>query len=351
MRRRKPEEKPPEEKPPEEGKPEEAKPEDGAVDISELLRKHFNPRPSSPHSLLANLLPIEKDPSILIYGPTKIGKTRLAVWEAAALARELNRRVRVLITESNMEESDFMDLLSICMYHNVMCVMEKYDNLAGLRRYIERVTKDVWRKSKTGELDKVERVYVVDSVTALSEMVTANLPEGLLENPQTAIAYHNPYQIAIIDPLRRLISHFSLAGYLIMVSHETQTRGEPYNPRVEDIKSKPRYTSAGRYKDDAEVFMGENTFNALKGEKCRAWRGTKALVVVRSRRNPESEGLGLSFQFKRVTGHAEGALVAEAELGSATFSFIPADMLEKGEPRRIKYYALVPEIVCGPVQV
>jgi hypothetical protein len=326
-----------------------------AKDVLEFIRSSFNVRmrPTSQYSVIGKILPIESEPAILIYGPSKTGKTRIAMWEASALAREMNRRVLALFTEANMEMNDFADLLYMCMYHNVYCELVKLDHLKGIRYFINKLQRTITSTAKKNpeELEKMARVYIIDSMTALSELVTSSLSEGILDNPQTVLAYQNPYQIAIIDPLRRVISQHILSGFLIMTAHETQTRGEPYNPKVPQVKAKPRYISAGRYKEDAEIYFTDNIFDSLKTCKETAsgnWRRMRALVTVRSRRNPDSEGRGIAIEFTRVTGSVEGKIEVEESVGSVTYRFIPADMLEEGEAVPLKYSSLVPQIRCGP---
>lgn len=327
-----------------------------AKDVLEFIKEAFNvkTRPNSPHSVIGKILPIESEPAVLIYGPSKTGKTRLAIWEAAALAREMNRRVLAIFTEANMELNDFADLLYMCMYHNVQCELVKLDHLKGIRYFINKIQSTIQRtaKKKPEELEKFARVFVIDSMTALSELVTSSLSEGILDNPQTTIAYQNPYQIAIVDPLRRVIAQHLLSGFLIMTAHETQTRGEPYNPKVPQVKAKPRYMSAGRYKDDAEVYFTDNIFDSLKTCKDTSsgnWRGMRALVTVRSRRNPDSEGKGIAIELVRVEGSVEGKVEVEEGVGNVVYRFIPADMLDENQtPVKLRYSSLVPQIRCGP---
>jgi len=330
-----------------------------AQDVFELLKTMtgVKSRPTSPHSVLGQILSIESEPAVLIYGPSKVGKTRLAMWEAAALAREMNRRVLALCTEANMDQDDFGDLLSMCMYHNVFCELVKLEFLGEIRKFINKLQRSIINAGKENaeELNNLPRVFIIDSMTSLSELVTASLSEGILDNPQSMLAYQNPFQIAIIDPLRRVIAQHLLSGFLIMTAHETQTRGEPYNPKVPQVKAKPRYMSAAVYKEDAEVYFTDNVFESLRTCKDTSggnWRGMRALVTVKSRRNPDYEGRGVAIEMTRVEGSINGAAQFEIEKGRVTYRFTPADMLPEGvTPVKLKYNSLVPQLRCGPKQI
>jgi len=319
-------------------------------------------RKTSNKSILSRLIPLEEEPAILIYGPSKTGKTRLAAWEGAALGSVLNRRLLIILTESNVEDSDFADLLSICMHHNVHCEIVKLDHLQGIRKYIRKFTTTITRTARKTqeELEMMPRVVVLDSLTALSELVTSSLSDGLLENPQTLIAYQNPFQIAVVDPIRRVLSTHILNGYLIVTAHETQTRGEPYNPAVPRVKAKPRYASAGRYKEDVEVYFTndvkefDDMFQCAAGKDAMKKENRKyarVLVVVRARRHPDAEGKALSIVFERVEGEAVGSLSIESVAGSVTYSFTPADMAGDAPVKRFRYNAIVPVPLCGPRKV
>lgn len=338
---------------------EEKEVDNDAVDISQFLSQ-LQPqiRTSSPYSLINKLLPIENHPATMIYGPSKVGKTRISMWEATALARVMNRKILAVFTESNMEKSDFADLLGMCMYHNVQCELVKLDHLKGIVYYIDKINRTVMNiaKKHPEELSKQPTVYVIDSITALSELVTSSLSASLLSNPTSTIPHQNQYQIAVIDPLRRVVAENIISGYLILTAHETQTRGEPYNPNVPFVKAKPRYVSAGKYKEDAEIYFTDQIPDSLKTCKDTAsgnWRGMRAVVVVRSRRNPETEGKGLAFEFVKVNGSVKGNLEVERGVGNVVYRFTPEDMIEEEDvtPVKLKYSVLVPQIRCGPKKI
>lgn len=330
------------------------------TDLVKLMEDIFGipPRPTPKTSVIANILPTSSEPAILLYGPSKSGKTRLIIHEAAAHAAAMNRKLLAIYSEPNMEPHDFATIVSACAYHNVYCELLKLDRIDAIRKIINKVTSFLTdkrrKKIKLEEFD-LPSVFIIDSLTSLSELITAQLSEAMLENPQGLLAYHNPYQIAIIDPLRRLVA--TSQAMLFTVAHETQTRGEAYNPNVPKIKAKPRYVSSAKYKEDAEVYMTDtppsnNLTTCEKLKEAKKKYAIRYLVTVRSRRCLECEGKGIAVALVPKSGVVRAQIEYSFEPGYVIVRFAPEDMAtDKSKVREYPYTALVPEIVCGPKQI
>jgi len=357
------------------------------IDIHEVFaRKNIIPEPPET-SILKNLVSIVSEPAIVLFGPTKGGKTRLAAWEATALATKLNRRVLFILTEPNIEDEDIADILSICAYHNVSCELHRLDHLSGIRYFTERMLKDVERAMKKSEdTSNYARVVVVDSVTGISNLVISGLSESLIESgAPTTLPYVYPWVIRILDPLRRVLSKTYLNGYLIMTAQETGLRGETYVPGLQ-IKSKPKYAGAAQYYEDLEVYVGlpKNMPDSL--QTCNETKTDKTeyrpLIVAYSRRNPQSIGMGLAFKFVRYdpdvaitqkrsrrkrkeeqeqqqeAGQQEqqlivyGRIETSQSMGTLIVKFIPKDMLaDESLATPIVVRPLIPVVGCGPKKV
>jgi len=355
------------------------------IDIHEVFARK-NIIPEAPEtSILKNIVPIVSEPAIVLFGPTKGGKTRLAAWEATALATKLNRRVLFILTEPNIEDEDIADIISICGYHNVACELHRLDHLSGIRYFTERMLKDVERAMRKSEdMSYYARVVVVDSVTGISNLVISGLSESLVESgAPTTLPYVYPWIVRILDPLRRVLSKTYLNGYLIMTAQETGLRGETYVPGLQ-IRSKPKYAGAAQYYEDLEVYVGlpRNVPDSL--QTCEETKADKAeyrpLIVAYSRRNPQSIGTGLAFKFVRYGPDVAvaqkrgrrrkkeeqqeqtqqqqeqltvyGRIETSVGMGSLTVKYIPKDMLgDENLATPIVIRPLVPVIGCGPKKV
>lgn len=321
--------------------------------LKDMLKAKDRPRPED--SILNSILDISITPAPLLYGPSKAGKTRLIVWEASTIAKHLDRQVLILHTESNIELEDITDMLYICAYHNVMCNIIRVKSLQGARNIVnklhrEYVTRYVKKKEMAGD---IPRVFVLDSITSLSEMVLSTLNDDLLSNVPATISYQNTRQVSIIDPIRRILTDPKINGFLLATAHETVTRGVAYNPRVTLVKSKPRYVSAGKYKLDAEVYFADvlpEELRTCKATKSGEWKDKRGLIVVKNRREPNTEGRGVAISLSRVWGYTRGMLKTEDASGYSSYMFIPEDMAES-ESKTVQYNAIVPSIVCGPKNV
>jgi len=311
----------------------------------------FQPRPRAQDSIV-DALTSTVEPSVLIFGPSKTGKSRLAAFEAVIHAQLMNKKLYAIYSEPNIEAEDFADIVSLCAHYKVSCEIVKMDRIEGIRKFVKKVTSFIFdkrrKKIRLEDFD-LPSVVLIDSITALSEMVTASQTESMLENPQGLGAYHNPYQIAILDPLRRLVSISRAMMY--MVAHETQTRGVPYNPRIPSITAKPRYVSAGRYKEDLEVYMTDVPLSSSLTERMRELKregkAARFLTVVRSRRCIECEGRVAVFYFEEVEGRAKGYIEHSIEPVSVTIKYVPEEMAEGKENEKvteIPYRALIPRI-------
>jgi len=356
------------------------------IDLHEMFaRKNIIPEPPET-SILKNLVPIVSEPAIVLFGPTKGGKTRLAAWEATALATKLNRRVLFILSEPNIEDEDIADIISMCAYHNVACELHRLDHLSGIRQFTERMLKDVERAMKKAEdISTYARVVVVDSITGISNLVISGLSESLVESgAPTTLPYVYPWIVRILDPLRRVLSKTYLNGYLIMTAQETGLRGETYVPGLQ-IKSKPKYAGAAQYYEDLEVYVGlpKNMPDSL--QTCNETKNDKEyrpMIVVHSRRNPQCIGYGLAFKFVRYgpevtpqkrsrsrkkkeeqeqqqeSSQQEQQLVVYGRIemsqgmGSLVVRFTPKDMLaDESLATPIVIRPLIPVIGCGPKKV
>lgn len=288
-------------------------------------------RPYSTDSILASLTNIGVHPSILLFGPTKAGKTRLAVWEACKQATVLNRRVLGIFVESNMETPDFLQLLAMCAHHRVACEFVKINHIRSLRYYIKNLVDKLSRGVKKDEAELWYRVYVVDSLTGMSELVLHQLGPNLLDNPRTFNVYFNAWQMDLIDAIRRLVSDDMLAGYMFMVAHETKKVGDK---EVSDnpVNAKPRYSNEARYKTDLELYLTNAIPEKLVTKKVKQkarGRPLRALVVASARRAQDDVGAGLLFVWKTIEGEAEGVLLRATSGSRTVYMYVPADMIEE----------------------
>ena len=322
-------------------------------ELDTLLGFKSRPEPAE-DSVLAKLVPVHENPALVLYGPSKAGKTRLIAWEGATLAKTLNRRMLAILTESNVEISDIKDVLYACMYHRIACEVLKLDSVTGVRSYVKRIQTSLNRTLRKGEdLETFPQVIVIDSLTALSELVMESLSDSVLQaGGSTLVPYVNPAQTVIVNPIRRILNAFYLNGYFLMVAHEMQTRGEPYNPAVPVIKAKPRYTGASQYKEDLEIYFARELPEALRTCKVTsekgAWRKMRGLVVVWSRRHPESEGRGVAISMERAEVVVAGATTAKTGPGSTTYVYVPEDMASSEDTKEIVARPLIPRVTCGP---
>lgn len=322
--------------------------------LDELLSRK-NVLPDVENSLLATLFPLQSEPSVVIYGPSKAGKTRLAAWEATAIASKLNRRVEFILTESNIEQEDIRDILAACIYNNVACTVTRFDHVLGLDRFIRNQENLVSKAIKNEDIDNIPRVYVFDSLTSLGILVMEKAPAGVVlegGGSPTTLPYIYPALARIINPIRRMLSSSYLNGYMIMTAQEMQLRGETYVPGT-GVKSKPRYIGVAQYNDDAEVYLGppgsfpeRNVCDDAKKmrEVCRP------LIVALSRRNPEYNGASLIFTFERSSEVVrEGVLEISTDIGGKTFTYTPKDLASKASlADSISVSPLMPKIICKP---
>ena len=351
------------------------------ISLEEMLkldRTEIVPEPPE-DSVLNQLLPVVKEPSIVIYGPTKGGKTRLSAFEATALATKVNRRVSFILTESNLEQEDIRDILSACIYHNVYCILQRFDHLRGLSVFTSKLDRTIMKaikKEDESELELIPRVFVIDSITSLANLVLEGLPENILDaGAPTTLPYVYPRITKVINPLRRLMSADYLNGYLIMTAHETQLRGEYYAPGT-NIKSKPKYSGAAQYNDDTEIYLGATrdlpdslkTCNAVKDNPSKF----RPIIVATSRRHPDRIGQGVAVTFIRY-GEEEitisrrsgkttygsrtpfvgrGLITSRRDVGGVVYEYIPIDMMgDESEAREIEVKPLIPVVGCGPKYV
>jgi len=363
------------------------------VDLSEVFSRRSVISEPPEDSVLKEVLPIHSEPGIVIYGPTKSGKTRLAAWEATALATKLNRRVVFLLTESNVEQEDVGDILAACAYHSVFCEVHRFDHVKGLANFVSKMERNfssVLKRDKESEaerrakLELMAKVAVIDSVTGMANLVVEGLSETLLEAGSSSILqYIYPNLTKVVNPLRRLLSAEYLNGYLIMVAHEMHLRGGTYSPGT-GVKSKPRYMGAVQYNDDAEVYLGSpgEMPDALASEEVRqSISHYRPLITVLSRRNPGYVGTGLAVRFvrlgeeplpvrkkrKKKDGQEEqqepppppppphetyGLVEKISTVGGAIYVYTPKDMLaDESQAKKIIARPLMPVVGYGPRKV
>ena len=345
------------------------------LDLDEMFSRKSIISEVPKDSVLGEIIPIQSEPAIVIYGPTKGGKTRLTAWEATALATKLNRRVLFLLTESNIEQEDIRDILSSCVYHNVFCEIQRFDHLRGLVAFTYRLDREIQKAIKRenlAELELVPRVIVIDSLTSMANLVLEGLSENIVESgASTTLPYVYPRITKVINPLRRLLSAEYLNGYLFMVAHETQLRGEYYVPGT-NIKSKPKYAGAAQYSDDAEVYLGATRDLPDTLKTCEEVRNNvskyRPLITAMSRRHPDYTGVGVAIRFERLGGtnitvkrgrkkeeisgepYVGYGLVEKASSpGGVIYRFTPKDMLgDESLAKQIVARPLIPIKGCGP---
>lgn len=335
--------------------------EPDVIDISsELTRKKIlDVQPEQ--SMLGKVLDVSVEPSIIIYGSTKTGKTRLVAWEGAVLATKLNRRAVFVLTEPNVEDEDVKDIVYSCMYHGVLCEIHKFESPRSVSNFIVK-TESLLSKKKI-DYSQAPRVFVVDSVTALANLVIELLPHNIVESGSpTALPYIYPVVTKFFNRIRKLISTGNLGGYLLMTAHEMSLRGEKYVPYL-PVKAKPRFSGVVQYMDDAELYLSP-CLDALECEEGKKYEGLRSLVTVNSRRVPISIGNAVAFTFMRLSELSEVGkkrkkapgekIVVEGlfEKSEDEYRYIPKDMLPD-EKLAKRYVAdpLVPVLVCGPKNI
>lgn len=348
------------------------------VDLDEMFSRRTVVSEVPEDSVLGEIIPIQSEPAIVIYGPTKGGKTRLAAWEATALATKLNRRVMFLLTESNVEQEDIRDILSACVYHNVYCEIQRFDHLRGLVAFTYRLDRDIQkaiRKENMSELELIPRVIVIDSITSMANLVIEGLSDNVVESgAPTTLPYVYPRITKVVNPIRRLLSAEYLNGYLFMVAHETQLRGEVYVPGT-NIRSKPKYAGSAQYNDDAEIYLGATRDLPDSLKTCEEVRNNVAqyrpLITALSRRHPDYIGVGAAIRFIRLGGttvtvkrgrkreevtgepyEGYGLVEKSNNPGGVVYRFTPVDMLgDESLAKKIVARPLKPVIGCGPKKV
>ena len=350
------------------------------VNLDEMFsRKSIIAEPPE-DSVLRHIVPIQSEPAIVLYGPTKGGKTRLAAWEATALATKLNRRVLFLLSESNIEQEDIRDILAACVYHNVYCHIERFDHLRGLVAFTQKFDRDFQRavrKESSSELELMPKVVVIDSITSMANLVVEGLSENIVESgAPTMLPYIYPRITKVINPIRRLLSAEYLNGYLIMVAHETQLRGEVYVPGT-GVRSKPKYAGSAQYNDDTEIYLGTPRELPDSLKTCEEVRNNaphyRPLITAISRRHPEYIGIAVAIRFVRfgegeitikrgkkkekVSGEQQqfvgyGVVEKSSGPGGTTYKFTPKDMLgDESQAKQILAKPLIPVVGCGPKAV
>lgn len=330
------------------------------IDISaELTRKKILDAVPE-HSVLGKIIDVAVEPSIIIYGPTKVGKTRLAGWEGSLLASKLNRRAVFILTEPNVEDEDIKDIMYSCMYHNVLCEVHRFDSPRSVSNFIIK-TESYLSKRKI-DVAQAPRVYVVDSVTALANLVIELLPHNIVESGSpTTLPYIYPVVTKFFNRVRKLVSAGNLSGYLLMTAHEMNLRGDKYVPGL-PVKAKPRFSGVVQYMDDVEVYLSP-CLSEVECEESRKYDNLRSLVTVNSRRAPATVGNAIAIAFMRLSEiqqdekrrkkkqQYEEKVIREGlfEKSENEYKFIPKDMLAD-EKLAKKYVAdpLVPVVVCGP---
>lgn len=333
---------------------------------------------SHEQSVFAKLLKAP-EPSMLIFGPSKAGKSHLAVWEACALASGLNRNLSIIITEPNIESSDIQDYLHACAYFNVRCDINPIDELETLSYFIQKLERHAKKAIRENQINNISRVYVLDSISAIANSAIASLSPSIKEaGTQSILQYGYPYIFSVAFPLRKIIKDYYLNGYLIMTSEEGGTRGENYTSGI-NVKAKPKYVNPVKYDDDAEFYITAEgnafpqllTNDEVKNNK-KIYRG---LVVVTDRRNPDDIGNAVAMRFIKIGEQApprsrkkkqeqeqqEAEIKKEIRRGIITrddndygsvFSYIPEDMLDdKNSAEEIEIHPLMPVIGSGPKNI
>lgn len=331
--------------------------EPDVIDISsELVTKKKILESVPEASVIGKVIDLSVEPSIILYGPTKIGKTRLAAWEGATLASKLNRRAVFILTEPNVEEEDVRDIIYSCMYHNVYCEVHRFESPRSVSNFIIRT--EGYLSKKKLDVAQAPRVFVVDSVTALANLVIELLPHNIVESGSpTTLPYIYPVITKFFSRIRKLISVSNLNGYLLMTAHEMSLRGDKYVPHL-PVKAKPRFSGVVQYMDDVEVYMSP-CLDALECEEGRKYDGLRSIVTVNSRRVPSSVGNAVAFAFMRLSEIPEGKRKKKAEekvireglfeKSDSEYKYIPRDMLaDENLAKRYVVNPLVPVIICGP---
>jgi len=320
-------------------------------------------RPDPEGSVLAKLVPLPLHPSVLLYGHSKVGKTRLMIYETAVAAKAMNRRAMIIYTEANVERADIGIALATCATHGVACEVVKTDTLHSVAAVMRGFASHVERAFRRGKVpESAPRVVLVDSLSALSGFVTERLGEDM--PPPGVVAHQNVPQMALFPRLRRALADYRLNGYLFIVAHETKTRGEPFNPAVSSVKSKPRYGSATEYIADADIYMTDDVPSSLR--QCKAWKegeaeygagAGRAGIVVFSRRAADVAGKGMSFFLASEPVSAEGYYYEEVDKYGAKWVFVPEEIATDDEKKKMEPAELesMPAVkvtpACGPRKV
>ena len=258
-----------------------------------MEKQHFKPE----ESLIAEVLPLETHRSILIYGQTKTGKTRLAAWEAAGIAKALGPGVSVVFfeVEPNVKPQEMADVVAACAYHMVPCEIFIVFSAKALDKIVEKVVREVEKLAKkTGTY--IRSVYVIDSITGLVNAATEYLSfEVGSSGSSTLIPYANPILVRIVNPVRRVVN--KTGTYLLMTAHAMSLRGDKY---MGIVPEKPRFANVVRYYDDAEIYLSETLLDTRFSPKNSGLKPhTRQMVTVVARNAPEYVKKSVSYIWLR----------------------------------------------------
>ena len=224
-------------------------------------------------------------PSTLIFGPTKAGKTRTIFWDAVATAKALDTSAMFIITESNIEDDDIRQLLTICAHQEVNCIV--------FRPYAARALNSIntfIRYAYT--LPSPPRVIAIDSLTSLIELVISENVDVDTETLAVIARQSAPYSV-FLDPIRRHIAR--VAGYMYSTAQATTLINAEYGS-INKVRFKPRFAGLSGYKDDAEVYV-----EAATGS-CRRTHYNRVAKLVHSRRSVNVTEVFFTFEEVQVDG-------------------------------------------------
>ena len=312
--------------------------------FADVLASRLPQRRVPEGSVLAKLLNLVDHPAVMVYGPTKAGKTRLVAWEAAAAAKALGSSVVHIFVEPNIEPIDIEHVAGACAYHGVPCKIVVTSDPRRVRSVIGEEKRLLSLKLRYGkDVSALPRVYVIDSVVALNKRIMAKLGAEVLESGSSDILSRIYPMLDVVGINVRTVTQ-QLGGYLFVVNHAAGTREKDYGP---GLKWKPRLARTLQHEVDAEFFLGKYQ-DAPKTLLCSKAAELKPnampLIVADARRQPEAIGNGCIITFDHDV--AEAAVTAEEEDEGATriYNLKPGSE----EDRVFKFRVVVPKLVCGP---
>ena len=297
--------------------------------------------------LTAKLVNYYDERVLLLFGPSKVGKTRIANSEAALIASEINAEspplVEVYLLESNQRARLISDLISIYALYNVPVNFYAFQSTYYLYKHLNALRKAINDyKLKREQTMELPRVLVIDSLSAIITELEINQQLGVRgEGAQPILARVSSMIESIVNLASYLVSEENLNGVALLVAHSTTTWTEKPYPKLSWLNEKVRYLTKGDYATDAHIYVT----NTAKGKELCNKDNTQALVLAMARNTPTKQiGKKVCFKLKELKEKRKGVITIQNEKHYTVYMYRPA---ENGEEMDIHPVVPIPIDYCG----